>query len=238
MTVVRMPERVCLLFRRAKLPRTMLALLFPDDTPKKQHLRGTSMGLQYMCIKAIIAHLLKCVNPPCGIYWQFFWLHCSHFRGHSLSNPSHPRKVLWVITMGSSSSTESRSWVSCGHTCWGLPRLMAKELCRRQFLCELQSKGWLASWFNVIYFLKWLPLLTSTADVDSTFKQMQSLGVKVLRTWVSWYPRPSKLELMYAYHQGFNAINGSELAGAQQSGLTYYQVTTFWVICGISQYIN
>ncbi|KAF5313060.1 hypothetical protein D9619_003242 [Psilocybe cf. subviscida] len=52
----------------------------------------------------------------------------------------------------------------------------------------------------------WLPLLTSKADVDSTFKQMQDAGVKVLRTW------------------GFNAINGSELAGAGQSGLTYYQV--------------
>lgn len=35
------------------------------------------------------------------------------------------------------------------------------------------------------YSLKWLPLLTSTADVDSTFKQMQSQGVKVVRTWVS-----------------------------------------------------
>ncbi|KJA29159.1 glycoside hydrolase family 5 protein [Hypholoma sublateritium FD-334 SS-4] len=60
----------------------------------------------------------------------------------------------------------------------------------------------------------WLPLLTSTADVDSTFKQMQSQGVKVLRTW------------------GFNAINGSELVGAQQSGLTYYQVwnSAEWVL--------
>ncbi|KAF9056245.1 glycoside hydrolase [Panaeolus papilionaceus] len=52
----------------------------------------------------------------------------------------------------------------------------------------------------------WIPLLTKKEDVDSTFKQMQDAGVKVLRTW------------------GFNAINGSELAGAQQSGLTYYQV--------------
>ncbi|KAF9562440.1 glycoside hydrolase [Agrocybe pediades] len=52
----------------------------------------------------------------------------------------------------------------------------------------------------------WLPLLTSQDDVRSTFKQMQDAGVKVLRTW------------------GFNAINGSELAGALQSGLTYYQV--------------
>ncbi|PPQ68624.1 hypothetical protein CVT25_005534 [Psilocybe cyanescens] len=52
----------------------------------------------------------------------------------------------------------------------------------------------------------WLPLLTSQDDVRATFKEMQSAGVKVLRTW------------------GFNAINGSELAGAKESGLTYYQV--------------
>ncbi|KAF8973999.1 glycoside hydrolase superfamily [Flammula alnicola] len=60
----------------------------------------------------------------------------------------------------------------------------------------------------------WLPLLTSTADIDATFKEMQGAGVKVLRTW------------------GFNAINGSELAGALQSGLTYYQVwnSSDWVL--------
>jgi mannan endo-1,4-beta-mannosidase len=60
----------------------------------------------------------------------------------------------------------------------------------------------------------WLPLLTSEDDVHSTFKQMQSAGVKVLRTW------------------GFNAINGSQLAGALQSGLTYYQVwdSSEWVL--------
>ena len=30
--------------------------------------------------------------------------------------------------------------------------------------------------------------------------------------------------------QGFNAINGSELAGALQSGLTYYQVcSSIWL---------
>jgi len=52
----------------------------------------------------------------------------------------------------------------------------------------------------------WLPLLTSTQDVEATFQEMHDAGVKVLRTW------------------GFNAINGSELAGALQSGLTYYQV--------------
>ncbi|KAI0815126.1 glycoside hydrolase [Irpex lacteus] len=52
----------------------------------------------------------------------------------------------------------------------------------------------------------WLPLLTTQADVEHTFQSMQAAGVKVLRTW------------------GFNAINGSELAGAKESGLTYYQV--------------
>ncbi|KAF8204076.1 glycoside hydrolase [Pholiota molesta] len=58
----------------------------------------------------------------------------------------------------------------------------------------------------------WLGLLTSTADVDATFKEMQGAGVKVLRTW------------------GFNAINGSEVAGALQSGLTYYQVLLFFFV--------
>ncbi|KAI0704958.1 glycoside hydrolase [Cytidiella melzeri] len=52
----------------------------------------------------------------------------------------------------------------------------------------------------------WLPLLTTQADVENTFQSMQAAGVKVLRTW------------------GFNAVNGSELAAAKQSGLTYYQV--------------
>ncbi|KAJ7181760.1 glycoside hydrolase [Mycena crocata] len=52
----------------------------------------------------------------------------------------------------------------------------------------------------------WLPLLTSTEDVESTMREMHEAGVKVLRTW------------------GFNAINNSELAGALQSNLTYYQV--------------
>ncbi|KAJ7597118.1 glycoside hydrolase [Mycena floridula] len=52
----------------------------------------------------------------------------------------------------------------------------------------------------------WLPLLTSDEDVEATFKTMAGAGVKVLRTW------------------GFNAITGSELPGALESGLTYYQV--------------
>ncbi|KAF8885936.1 glycoside hydrolase superfamily [Infundibulicybe gibba] len=43
------------------------------------------------------------------------------------------------------------------------------------------------------------PLLTTTDDVDATFKEMQEAG-------------------------GFNAINATELAGAKSSGLTYYQV--------------
>ncbi|KAI0080103.1 glycoside hydrolase [Panus rudis PR-1116 ss-1] len=52
----------------------------------------------------------------------------------------------------------------------------------------------------------WLPLLTTHEDVEATLKSMQQAGVKVLRTW------------------GFNAINQTELAGALQSNLTYYQV--------------
>ncbi|KAI8981294.1 glycoside hydrolase [Trametes punicea] len=52
----------------------------------------------------------------------------------------------------------------------------------------------------------WLPLLLTTDDVDRTFQTMQEAGVKVLRTW------------------GFNAINATELPGAVQSGLTFYQV--------------
>ncbi|KAF8914370.1 glycoside hydrolase [Gymnopilus junonius] len=60
----------------------------------------------------------------------------------------------------------------------------------------------------------WLPLLTTQDDVHATFKEMQSAGVKVVRTW------------------GFNAINGSELEGALQSGLTYYQVwnSSEWIL--------
>ncbi|KAF8922466.1 glycoside hydrolase [Mucidula mucida] len=52
----------------------------------------------------------------------------------------------------------------------------------------------------------WLPLLTTQDDIEATFKEMKGAGVKVLRTW------------------GFNAINASELAGALESNLTYYQV--------------
>ncbi|KIJ55798.1 glycoside hydrolase family 5 protein [Sphaerobolus stellatus SS14] len=60
----------------------------------------------------------------------------------------------------------------------------------------------------------WLPLLTNQKDVEATFKEMQGAGIKVLRTW------------------GFNAINGSELAGAKVSGLTYYQIwnSSEWVL--------
>ncbi|KAG6911903.1 hypothetical protein DXG01_000150 [Tephrocybe rancida] len=62
----------------------------------------------------------------------------------------------------------------------------------------------------------WLPLLTTQADVESTFKQMQAAGVKVLRTW------------------GHNAITSDELPGALESGLTYYQVwnsnSTDWAL--------
>jgi mannan endo-1,4-beta-mannosidase len=52
----------------------------------------------------------------------------------------------------------------------------------------------------------WLPLLTTQRDVELTLSSMQAAGVKVLRTW------------------GFNALNHTELAGARESGLTYYQV--------------
>jgi mannan endo-1,4-beta-mannosidase len=60
----------------------------------------------------------------------------------------------------------------------------------------------------------WLPLLLGQSDVDTTFQQMVEGGIKVVRTW------------------GFNAINGSELAGALESGLTYYQVwnSSEWVL--------
>ncbi|TFK77024.1 glycoside hydrolase [Pluteus cervinus] len=60
----------------------------------------------------------------------------------------------------------------------------------------------------------WLPLLLEQSDIEATFKEMQGAGIKVLRTW------------------GFNAINGSELAWAKETGLTYYQVwnSTEWVL--------
>ncbi|KAJ6503435.1 glycoside hydrolase [Mycena vitilis] len=60
----------------------------------------------------------------------------------------------------------------------------------------------------------WLPLLTSTQDVEISFREMQSAGIKVLRTW------------------GFNAVNASELAGALQTDLTYYQVwnNSDWIL--------
>ncbi|KAH8119717.1 glycoside hydrolase [Phellopilus nigrolimitatus] len=60
----------------------------------------------------------------------------------------------------------------------------------------------------------WLPLLTSSDDVELTFQDIQGQGIKVVRTW------------------GFNAINGSELAGAIESGLTYYQLwnSSQWIL--------
>ncbi|KAK1232690.1 hypothetical protein PQX77_004166 [Marasmius sp. AFHP31] len=60
----------------------------------------------------------------------------------------------------------------------------------------------------------WLPLLTTKEDVRNTFQEMKKAGVKVLRTW------------------GFNAINGSELEYAHQTGLSYYQVwnSSEWVL--------
>ncbi|TBU48177.1 glycoside hydrolase [Dichomitus squalens] len=54
----------------------------------------------------------------------------------------------------------------------------------------------------------WLPLLTSQSDVDATLESMKQAGVKVLRTW------------------GFNAINATELQGALETNLTYYQACT------------
>jgi len=60
----------------------------------------------------------------------------------------------------------------------------------------------------------WLPLLTTETDVHTSFQQMRDQGVKVVRTW------------------GFNAINGSELAGALESNLTYYQLwnSSEWIL--------
>ncbi|KAJ3559765.1 hypothetical protein NM688_g136 [Phlebia brevispora] len=75
----------------------------------------------------------------------------------------------------------------------------------------------------------WLPLLTTKDDVDKTLRSMHAVGVKVLRTWVG----ASLLyvaEVSLTASQGFNAINASELAGALESGLTYYQTwnSTQW----------
>jgi len=60
----------------------------------------------------------------------------------------------------------------------------------------------------------WLPLLTTSTDVDTTFEEIREGGIRVVRTW------------------GFNAINESELAGALESGLTYYQVwnSSEWIL--------
>ncbi|KAH9898030.1 glycoside hydrolase [Cubamyces lactineus] len=60
----------------------------------------------------------------------------------------------------------------------------------------------------------WLPLLLTESDVEKTLRTMQEAGVKVLRTW------------------GFNAINATELPGALESGLTYYQVwnSSSWIL--------
>ncbi|KAF8642254.1 hypothetical protein AX16_009529 [Volvariella volvacea WC 439] len=60
----------------------------------------------------------------------------------------------------------------------------------------------------------WLPLLQRQDDIERTFSEMKNAGLKVLRTW------------------GFNAINGTELEWAKESGLTYYQVwnSSDWVL--------
>ncbi|KAG5221238.1 glycoside hydrolase family protein [Salix suchowensis] len=53
---------------------------------------------------------------------------------------------------------------------------------------------------------------------------MQDAGIKVLRTWVGTNPQ-RHMKCSYSRPtKGFNAINGSELDGALDSGLTYYQV--------------
>lgn len=76
--------------------------------------------------------------------------------------------------------------------------------------------------------MQWLPLLTTSDDVEKTFQGMQDQGIKVVRTWViSFYKYPLRLSWL-TLPQGFNAINGSELEGALQSGLTYYQVTILY----------
>lgn len=51
---------------------------------------------------------------------------------------------------------------------------------------------------------------------------MQEAGVKVLRTWVGNSAAICLLVFMSCF-QGFNAINATELPGALESGLTYYQ---------------
>ena len=73
---------------------------------------------------------------------------------------------------------------------------------------------------------QWLPLLTSPSDVETTFKSMKQAGIKVLRTWVynSHGAGIVKCILSPVVVQGFNAINGTELEGALQTNLTYYQV--------------
>ncbi|GBE78211.1 Mannan endo-1,4-beta-mannosidase F [Sparassis crispa] len=72
----------------------------------------------------------------------------------------------------------------------------------------------------------WLPLLTTTDDVDATFETMASMGVKVVRTWVSSLSCTSFVLILSKYLdvQAFNMINATELPGALESGLTYYQL--------------
>lgn len=56
---------------------------------------------------------------------------------------------------------------------------------------------------------------------------MRDAGVKVLRTWVNYLvTKALVVSNIPGDIQGFNAINGSELAGARNSGLTYYQVNS------------
>jgi mannan endo-1,4-beta-mannosidase len=52
---------------------------------------------------------------------------------------------------------------------------------------------------------------------------MKKAGIKVLRTWVRYLHLHFK-DCCSHCSQGFNAINGTEVAAAKKSGLTYYQV--------------
>jgi len=109
------------------------------------------------------------------------------------------RSILVALVVSLASVAFSRQSLHSGHSKRAIPEGFVTT---NQGQFELNGKP-----FNFVGANSyWLPLLTSSDDVDKTFQGMQERGVKVVRTW------------------GFNAINGSELAGALKSGLTYYQV--------------
>ena len=67
---------------------------------------------------------------------------------------------------------------------------------------------------------------------------MQQAGVKVLRTWVCYTRFAELLHLLLQHllrhEQGFNAINATELPGALQSNLTYYQAWSIFALIVVS----